>query len=234
MIVGGKDKPEAVAADAVREVRRGKLDTDAEFLKHIRAPALGGDGPVAVFDHAGASGGQNEHAGGGDVEKVEPVSAGPTDIQKGPGEGLERDGNRFCKEAAGERGDFGGGLPFFSEGLEKIDFFGGWGLGLEQGVEGFQGLGVGEVLGEEEARGEVREHGGKDGLGDGQRQGGAEDLLSRISVRHSLKASASGTAGESGFKELKGLKELKELGLYGLYGVDFPGGFPEAVLVKFF
>ena len=70
-----------------------------------------------------AGGGANHRGGRGNVEGAEPVAAGADDVEDfagRPPSGIERRGNGFVAQRAGERGDFTGRLAFLRQRGQEI------------------------------------------------------------------------------------------------------------------
>ncbi len=80
-----------------------------------------------------SGGGAEDGGGGGNVDGAEAVAAGADDIEDFAGAcfGVERRGNGFVAERAGERGDFGWRFAFLREGGQEA--------GLEIRRNGFIG-----------------------------------------------------------------------------------------------
>ena len=94
----------------------------AQGLNHVRAADGRGHGAVAVLGHGHAGGGAQDGAGGGNVERAQPVAAGANDVEDFPraGFGVERRRNGFLAQRGGKRGDFLRRLAFLRERDEKI------------------------------------------------------------------------------------------------------------------
>ncbi len=69
-----------VGGDPLDEVRR-QLDHHTQGLEHVRAPAAGREGPVAVLGDAGPGARRNEGGSRGDVERRQAPAAGTAGIR---------------------------------------------------------------------------------------------------------------------------------------------------------
>ena len=139
MVGRGEDETEPVGLEAAPQVRGRELDLDPQFFEDIRAAAFAGDCPVAVFHHAGAARGEDEHRGRRDIEEFQFVAAGAADIDDGARELFQVqswiDGPR--EQRLHESSDLACRLALRPQRLEKIR------LG---GVAGFQGCQRGDRL----------------------------------------------------------------------------------------
>jgi hypothetical protein len=86
-----------------------------------------------VFGHGHAGGGADQGGGGGNVEGPQPVAAGADHVENflRTGRRVERRGDGFIAQGAGEGGDFGGRFAFLRQRGQKI--------GLERRRHGFIG-----------------------------------------------------------------------------------------------
>src|SRR6185437_2750004 len=125
MIAWRKEKREVALLKRARGFGGWQVDVDAERFEDVGAAGLGGNGAVAVLGDRHARRGADDGHGGGNIEGVQPITAGAAHVENlvriAPGR-VERRLDGFFAQCFREGGDFPDGLAFQSEAAQKIRF----------------------------------------------------------------------------------------------------------------
>ena len=134
MIIRREEKGEIMFPQRLRGPLQRQVDLDAQRLQHVGAAGLGGDGAVAMFGHRHSRSRGHQRHGGGDIERIHPVSAGAANVQNLPGAGLLVHGRFNGQEAQfpGESANFLRRLALPRKGVEES------GLDLDAGRDAGQ------------------------------------------------------------------------------------------------
>ena len=82
MVVGREHEADTALGDAGSDLLTVQHDVGAQGFQHIGSPRLGGHAAVAVLGDGAPCSRHHEHDGGGDVEGVRTVTAGPHDVDE--------------------------------------------------------------------------------------------------------------------------------------------------------
>ena len=101
-----------------------EIDPHSQRFQHIRTAGLRGDRAISMFGNGNSRGCGNQRDGRGDVERVQPISAGAADIEDftSPSLGIERERDTFFAQLARERCDFFGRLAFGCKCNQELSF----------------------------------------------------------------------------------------------------------------
>jgi hypothetical protein len=121
MVSGREEESTADRFQRSPQLRRRQIYPDAELLQHVRAAAGGGDCAIAVLHHHRAARGQDEHAGGRNIEELQPVAASAADIDHRPRQasGIDLRIHRVPEQGAHEGRNLGGRFTLGPERLEE-------------------------------------------------------------------------------------------------------------------
>src|SRR5437870_6440705 len=84
MELRGEHETKTVGLENPLDLRRLQVHTGSEGLEQVRAPAAAGDRSISVLRHSHAGGRDDEHCYRGNVERGQPSSACPTQVDNAP------------------------------------------------------------------------------------------------------------------------------------------------------
>jgi len=128
MIFGREEVSEIVPAERTGGVLRPQVKRNSQGFHDIRAADGRGAGAVAVLGDQHPRRRRQERDGRGDVKGAQAIAAGADNVEDfmSAGFGIERWGNGFVAQGAGEGGDFAGGFAFFRQRGQEIGLDRGW------------------------------------------------------------------------------------------------------------